>query len=320
MSLLDNKKRRQLGLSTPALLGLLAGLATLVPLAASHAAAVTPNQETIPPRDRPGEVEPNGPATLHPQETVLDVPSAIQKGLEYLIQNQQENGSWLADSEKNKDIAGEFNHYGVTGLVVLALADAPNSLAIPGKELAMRKALNFLAQSQQDQTGLFYGGKTSLLTVPSHSMATLAWIRAHRKGFGDEDVYDWKSIAKDAVVGLARGANPYAGWRYGIPADGDSDSVITSLALLALGEAATAKLPYPKEVLSNGFYYLASNYNKETGHFGYQEPGQQTSRIATKSEDFPGGLVELPTAIASLAHLSSKDSLWMNWNWSKAPP
>ena len=308
MNLLNDKQRRQLGLSTPALLGLFAGLVVLVPLAASHASGGPANQEPAKPKAAQGEVEPESPATLHPTEAALDVSNAIQKGLEYLILNQQENGSWLADSKKNKDMAGEFNRYGVTGLVVLALADAPDTLTIPGKELAMGKALNFLAQSQTDQTGLFNGGKRDLLTVPSHSMATLAWIRAHRKGFGDQEAYDWKAIAEKAVVGLARGANPYAGWRYGIPADGDSDSVITSMALLALGEAATAELPYPEEVVSNGFYYLASNYNQETGHFGYQKPGQQTSRIQTKSEDFPGGLVELPTAVASLAHLSSKDS------------
>ncbi len=296
MKRLDDNQPTQKGMSRLASVLLIGTGLGLIPVAASARSKT----QSAPQESTPAVTKPD--ATENYQKR--NVSGTVTGALRYLMSTQRPDGSWPADTKGKKDMAGEFNHYGVTGLVLMTLLEAPEGAELEGRKEAIQSGLRYLSQSQDAKHGLFNGGTIDMLTVPSHAMATRAWIRAHVQGFGHGDTYDWKVIAKNALDGLASAKNPYSGWRYDVPAVGDADSVITSLALLAIAEAKNADLPFTDENRFTGFDYLSQVFTAESGHYGYNKKGGATSRLAKKADSFPGEKVELPTAICLLTHLT----------------
>ena len=224
--------------------------------------------------------------------------AAIGRGIAWLSATLEKDGGWYAGLDESVPSSGEFNRVGVTGLVVLALIE---SVKVEGHEVApktLADALSFLASVQDPELGAF-GNRRDALFMPSHAVATLAWIRAHD---GVEDAV-WRPVAEKAVEMILRSRNPYRAWRYSSPPDGDNDSFITSLALMALAEARRYGIGVDEASWKDGLRWIEEMTDEKTGRCGYDEKGSPVSRLAAKVDDYPVEYTEMLTAMAITARM-----------------
>ncbi|QDU83079.1 Regulatory protein BlaR1 [Planctomycetes bacterium Pla163] len=261
----------------------------------------------------PGESGARSSESRTPERRTPDAPTrepqtpdrhtVVASALEYLLANQSDDGRWRASTKDDaKAAAGEFDDVGVTANAILALLDAPAGFEFPGRERALSRAIAWLADQQDDETGAFILSGPSWYTNPSHARALTAWIAYHTSELAPQDSEAWLATARAAVDFCARARNPYQGWRYDYPPAGDNDSVVTGWMLSALAAARDVGLEVGREEQRGGFAVLDENFDPATGRVGYIGCGTATSRIGKKKDDFPGDAVEFPTAVALCAY------------------
>lgn len=226
------------------------------------------------------------------QETATNaqkVDRAIERSVDWLIQQQDLFGAWSAGPNTEAD-AGEFNTYGVTGFVLLALDHERRRGAGDDVTGAIERGRFLLRQSQRDD-GLF-GDEKGTRYMQSHAVATLAWLRTR----GDEE--GWKPAAERAVQVILDARNPYRGWRFQLRPDGDNDTFTTGLMLAALKEATIAGIDVPLADQSEPLGYIDELTDPVTGRTGYETKGGDDARLWTKREGYPRELTQLSTAMA----------------------
>jgi beta-lactamase regulating signal transducer with metallopeptidase domain len=244
--------------------------------------------------------------TAEPQEPEPQTPdrhTVVASALEYLLANQSDDGRWRASTKDDaKAAAGEFDDVGVTANATLALLDAPAGFEFAGRERALARAIAWLGEQQDKEDGAFMLSGPTWYTNPSHARALSAWIAYHTSELAPQDPEAWLERARRAVSYCERARNPYQGWRYDYPPAGDNDSVVTGWMLSALAAARDVGVEVGREARTGGFGVLDANFDPATGRVGYIGRGTATSRIWEKNDDFPGELVEFPTAVALCAY------------------
>jgi hypothetical protein len=240
-----------------------------------------------------------------PKSLAIETKRTLVAALRTLIAAQNDDGSWSANADgrdPHADFggAGELDDIGVTGVALLALIDGPGDVDIPGRREAIARALAFLAFMQDPESGAFPTVRGNIYVLPSHALATRAFVRASVR-IDPSPGAAWRSAAQRAIDFISRNRNPYMGWRYSVPPDGDNDSVVTSWMLLALAEARDAGLEVATEDAIGGLTFLAEMTDDTNGRIGYQTRGVGTSRLAAKAATHPGEHVELETATALCA-------------------
>ena len=244
--------------------------------------------------------EGSGGASSESQSRSLE---AVAAGIRYLKSTQAADGGWWAghieavtegDSPTvtHLDSSGEFNRAGVTGLALMSFLEG----GAAHHEEATR-GIAYLV-SVQDELGCF-GGRESFLHNPSHAMATLAFATYYKNNANDEVV----AVAQKAVDYLEKARNPYGGWRYSYPADGDNDTFVTSLCLRALARAAELGCEVDADAIAGGLSWLDQMTDPRTGRCGYNERGGPPSRLAITQDTHPVIWSEMPTSMALLARL-----------------
>ena len=241
-----------------------------------------------------------GSATQQASSPYLE---ALSAGIGYLKSTQVEDGGWWAGhieaategespAVTHLDSSGEFNRAGVTGLALMALLEG----GAAHHEEATR-GIAYLV-SVQDELGCF-GGRESYLHNPSHAMATLAYATYHRHNASEEVV----AVAQKAVDYLEKARNPYGGWRYSYPPDGDNDTFVTSLCLRALARASELGCEVDEDAIMGGLGWLDEMTDPRTGRCGYNERGGPPSRLTITRDTHPVIWSEMPTSMALLARL-----------------
>ncbi|GAA5496155.1 hypothetical protein Rhal01_02337 [Rubritalea halochordaticola] len=205
------------------------------------------------------------------------IPASVEtvytKGLRYLANTQNDDGSW----------SGTYGNYpGVVGLCVLAfLAHGEDANHGPYAD-NIRKGLDFLLKQQKESNG--YIGNS----MYNHGFATLALAES----YGMVEDKRLAPALKNAVklILTAQENNPKGGWRY-TPESNDADSTVAGCQLVALLAARNAGVPVPDASIEKGLKYMAS-CRGSNGAYGY------TSR---------GGGKPTLTAIGSLCYSLSKN-------------
>lgn len=253
-----------------------------------------------------------GPArTAHPQaRRAIAVQDVLGGALDYLVAAQREDGAWPAnadgrDPRQDFSGAGELDDVGVTGVVLLALADAPDSLDVAKRREALRRGLAYLAE-QQGRSGSFASIDANSYAIPSHAYALTAFVRLHQR-IDPSAGAAWRVAAQRGVDFALAARNPYMGWRYGVQPDGDNDTVVTSWMLLALAEARNAGLSVDLNAVREALDYVVYMTDPSTGRTGYVERGVGGSRLYKKAGAFPSALVEFETATALAARQAWPD-------------
>jgi len=234
---------------------------------------------------------------VDPAEDEAGLLEAIRRGLAFLGAAQAEDGGWYAGPDSSAPSSGEFDRVGVTALVLLNLYEA---VYIEGHEPApemVAGALSWLASVQDPSTGAF-GAPCGPLVMPSHALATVAWMRVRRE-LPEET---WRPVAEKAVRLIESSRNRYAAWRYSVIPNGDNDSFVTSLMLLALAEARDAGIEL-EPVREGRLSWIDEMTDPKTGRTGYDRKGSPISRLATKAELFPVEYSEMLTAMAITARM-----------------
>ena len=313
LRLIDPRRSARSRLS-PAALPVVAPVLAVVAgssLASVELAPAAPAQKPVVQRPDDDEAD---PYKVNPYEPKVDPAAqveqardAVRRGLGWLVANQRPDGSWPQGPTTDVE-AGEFTDVGVTGLCILALLDAEREpshaelmtgLANDVRRGAIVRALDYLG-SVQDAEGRF-GGAKSIRALPSHAVATRAWIA----GGGVRPDEQWKERAQRAVDALLGARNPYGGWRYEFVPIGDNDSVMTSLVLLTLVAAREASLDVSADAMRGGFSILDEFTDPESGRTGYDRRGSRPSRLAGKKETFPAEHTEMCTSLAMLARMAT---------------
>lgn len=229
---------------------------------------------------------------------------AIEAGLKWLKDHQDEEGKWDADEfmkhceDTHCQGAGDGMHdIGLTGLALLAfLGDGSTMRSGPYQEV-VKKAVLWL-RDQQAENGLF-GTDSNQHFIYDHAIAALAMCEAY-------GLSEYKLLRKYAQRGLdylEQHRNPYGMWRYGFQS-GDEDMSVTGWALLAYVSAKDFKLNVSTKVFEQAAVYIDSLTDPATGRTGYNERGGRSSRHAGKHQtDFPAEKSECMTGVAILCRI-----------------
>jgi len=205
--------------------------------------------------------------------------AAIDAGLKWLANHQDEDGKWdcdgfmkhdSADSEICNGPGNAVHDVGVTGLALLAfLGDGSTMRSGPYKK-NIKKGVLWL-KGQQQENGLF-GSNASHDFIYDHAIAAYAMCEAY-------GLSEYKLLRKTAQNGLnylESHRNPYSVWRYQ-PRDNDNDISVTGWAIMAYesGEFFELKVNTGALKLCETFLDQVSD---PTGKHGYTKQGEGSSR------------------------------------------
>ena len=200
-----------------------------------------------------------------------DVEQITQKALDFLVQTQNENGSWSGGVDRH---AKGRENCGVVGLAVMAMlstGEDPNSG--PYAE-TIRAGLRYIILTQNPETGFLP------TTMYNHGFGMLALSEAY--GTIDEKLL-WKDVEFDEsrkrslgesvklAVELAvksQEKNKLKAWRY-TPTARDADTSVSGSVLVGLLAARNAGVAVPDQSLDGAFGYLESMTSRSSGETLY---------------------------------------------------
>ncbi len=211
-----------------------------------------------------------------------EVREIYEKGLEWLIANQLQDGSWPSPNNPGP---------GATGLCVLtflAYGEDPN---FGIHQTQIRRGLQHLIAQQDPRTG-YLGG-----SMYHHGFATLALAEAYG-AIDENDFWQGSKIAEGRRRSLAEALelavrtsitsqdkNSTGGWRYG-PNSTDADTSVSGAILVSLLAARNAGIEVPDKNIDRAISYFTSMTSKSgqvayAGGLGGFDESQARVSIAT---------------------------------------
>lgn len=195
-----------------------------------------------------------------------DVREIYDRGLQFLINTQNEAGDWKAGGEQGP---------GVTGLclmVMLASGEDPNFGLYSNN---VRRALRNIISGQDGSTG-FYGGHLGHSSMYNHGFAMLALAEAYG-AVDDRNLWagnepNRRSIGQSLELAVraaitSQKKNSFGGWRYS-PDGNDADTSVSGAVLVGLLAARNAGIEVPDEAIDKAINYF-SKMTSPSGLVGY---------------------------------------------------
>jgi hypothetical protein len=194
----------------------------------------------------------SGQGLLNRQDDTIpaQVDIIYERGLRYLSEKQNEDGSW-------NDTAGR--EPGVVGLCVAAfLAHGEDPKNGPHAKVISRGVEYII--SKQNSTNGYIGS-----SMYNHAFAT----KALAESYGVVDNPKLANALKEAIelIVSSQKRNRFGAWRY-TPESRDADTTVTGCQLVSLFAARNAGMAVPDEVFKKGLSYLASCRGSD-GAYGY---------------------------------------------------
>ncbi len=167
--------------------------------------------------------------------SVLVRRAAVDSGLEWLAKHQGADGRWSSSGfpcpcAQPCEQGSKGHDVGVTGLALLALLGADDSLDGGPYAAVVSRGIEFLLR-KQDAEGWFEptGSRSAAFGQPIAELALLdAWSRT-----GDPRLY---AAAKRGMDAIYYAQNPYLAWGY-LARDGTNDTAVTAWMSLAVTHA-----------------------------------------------------------------------------------
>jgi len=191
-------------------------------------------------------------------ELTTDADEAIRRGLRYLANRQNADGSW-----NNREYS---KNTGICGLALLAFMVKGN---LPGRGeygKTVAKGMKFLLDCSRPN-GLIVKN-SSHGPMYEHGFATLFLAEAYGMTQSPK-IYECLKKAIDLIV---RTQNRRGGWRYQ-PIPSDDDISVTVVQVVALRAAKNAGIDVPKTTIEEAIKYVRACCNKDDGGFGYRPGG-----------------------------------------------
>lgn len=205
---------------------------------------------------------------------------AAERGLEWLVRHQEEDGSWRCDvgfklNDKYQVLHRDEPHVGVSALAGTAFLA---SGSVPGRgpyAKQVERCLDFILASQNERG--FLGAHDTRMY--SHAFATMFLAEVYGTT-RDERV---QQALKKAVEFTYKAQNREGGWRY-VPHAEDSDMSITVCQVVALRAAKNKGIAVPKESIDLAVdYVLRSAVTRDEWQRGF-EPGAFLYQYKSKNQ------------------------------------
>ncbi len=230
--------------------------------------------------------------------------SAVNLGLEWLKDHQDDDGKWDSDGfmkhDKIEPICDGpgYSLYdpGVSGLALLAFLGAGQTHKRGRYKRTVKRGLKYLKQIQ-DPEGCF-GSRTDRHFVYSHATCALAMAEAY--GLTGSPLF--KQSAQMGIDFVIKCQNPYLAWRYGVR-PGDNDTSVSGWMMMSLKSAKLAGLRVPQEGFDGLKAWLDKVTEPEYGKVGYTARGTGPARTENMLEKFPPDKSESLTAVGVLARI-----------------
>lgn len=188
-----------------------------------------------------------------------DVREMYDKGLQFLVKTQTENGEWTGGQQGP----------GVTGLGLMAFLASGEDPNFGLYSNNVRRAIRSIIARQDANTGYFGD------SMYHHGFAMLALAEAYG---AVDDRHVWSSGKKPRSIGAAlelavRAAltsqkkNPLGAWRYS-PDAHDADTSVSGAVLVGLLAARNAGIEIPDEAIDKAIKYYTS-MTAPSGHVAY---------------------------------------------------
>lgn len=191
-----------------------------------------------------------------------DVREMYDRGLQYLVNSQTENGNWT----------GGQTGPGVTGMAVmcfLASGEDPNFGRYSGN---IRRAIRSMIAEQDESTGYFGG------SMYHHGFAMLALSEAYgavddrNLWVGAANSEKKRSIGQSLELAVrsavtSQKQNSLGAWRYS-PSGSDADTSVAGAVLVGLLAARNAGIEVPDEVIDKAIAYFVS-MTADSGQVAY---------------------------------------------------
>ncbi|MEM1353435.1 MAG: prenyltransferase/squalene oxidase repeat-containing protein [Planctomycetota bacterium] len=193
-------------------------------------------------------------------EVTPELEEAIEKGLAFLAEQQNADGSFTADRYGGA-------HVGVTaicGLAFLAHGELPGRGEYGH---VVEKCLEYILANAQE-SGLLASEHVSHGPMYGHGFATL-FLGELYGATQDDDLRD--ALVK-AIRLIVKSQNPEGGWRYQ-PLPFEADISVTICQVKALRSARQAGIDVPKETIDNAIAYVKRCQNPNDGGFRYMAGG-----------------------------------------------
>ena len=223
-------------------IGLLAGICLLV-------VPVTPSRAQV-------------PSVRYGEKVSSEVKITYQRGLDYLVKSQHEDGSW-----------GGAQENGITSLCLLAFLASGSDPNYGPYSPQIHRALRRIIRSQNVSTGYIPN------SMYHHGFGMLALAEAY--GAVDESLL-WsdatlgitpRSIGKSLELAVrcaitSQKKNNVGGWRYS-PGDNSADTSVSGAVLMGLLAARNAGIEVPDGAIDRAIGYYRSCTSAESGMVAY---------------------------------------------------
>jgi hypothetical protein len=219
-----------------------------------------------------------------PVDLAKDVAAAREKGLDWLVTHQADDGSW-----------GKSYTVGVTGIGCLAFLSASDEPFTGERGQALVKGLQFLLANQKE--GMFLTQGQSVRTwIHNQGFASLALSEAYGRSLfcktkPDIDVKRMRAVVAQSVGEIAKNQSHSGGWWYAPGALDRDEGATTVCAVQALVSAANYGLDIDPQVLDKGFEYLKKSQNKD-GSFNYIQGDGTSMKGGTAADVATLGLMQ----------------------------
>ena len=236
------------------------------------------------------------------------IQSAVDAGLGWLANHQDEMGRWDSDEFSKHDPVDDkcdgpgtaLYDVGITGLAVAAFLGSGYSDQGTAEQnryaRTVRIGLKYLLEVQ-DAEGCF-GARASQHYIYNHAMATLAMCEAYRLTRNPR----YQKPAKLGVDFIQRARNPYLAWRYG-PRGGENDTSVTGWCVRALASAVQAGFEVDPGNFLGAKAWIEKMTDPDFGSIGYNMPGGSAARPEGLQDKFPPERSQSMTASGVLTRL-----------------
>ena len=182
---------------------------------------------------------------------------AIERGLQFLINSQNPDGSWSKED-------GTFSTAGTSlGLMAFMVKGHFPGFGRHGDALDRAKEY-LLKKAEASSTG--YLGK-----MYEHGLYTLCLSELWGMTADPKDNKRIQVQLERAVEVILRAQSPLGGWRYHARPDCGQDTSVTAMVFVSLASARQAGVLVPTETIDRVVGYLRDQvWNEKTGGFGYQ--------------------------------------------------
>lgn len=209
---------------------------------------------------------------VRPEHITPEAELAIQRGLDYLVRTQSQNGSWTSTQDGR---SYPVTMASLAGMAFLAHGDTPTRGPYAD---ALRKTVRWVMTQQQDN-GLLSSPVENGRPMYGHGFSMLFLATAYGMEEDERVRQRMADVIDKAITLTAKAQSPLGGWTYQ-PGAGDEGSV-TITQMQALRAAHNAGFTVPEGVIENSLKYLEKCRGPEGGIvYSYSSRGQSRLPIS----------------------------------------